>query len=113
MSFQALKDPIGTKGARLSTQVSIAGRLLVYLPREKHIGISQRIEESEREALRARIQALLPEGEEGGYIARTMAENASDDGAQGCRYRLSAPPLGRDPESSPAPPSRPACCTVT
>jgi ribonuclease G len=76
---QALKDPIGTKGARLSTQVSIAGRLLVYLPREKHIGISQRIDESEREALRARIQALLPEGEEGGYIARTMAENASDE----------------------------------
>jgi ribonuclease G len=76
---QTLKDPIGTKGARLSTQVSIAGRLLVYLPREKHIGISQRIEESEREALRARIQALLPEGEEGGYIARTMAENASDE----------------------------------
>jgi ribonuclease G len=59
--------------------VSIAGRLLVYLPREKHIGISQRIEESEREALRTRIQNLLPEGEEGGYIARTMAENASDE----------------------------------
>jgi ribonuclease G len=76
---QALKDPIGTKGARLSTQVSIAGRLLVYLPREKHIGISQRIEESEREALRTRIQKLLPEGEEGGYIARTMAENATDE----------------------------------
>ena len=76
---QALKDPIGTKGARLSTQVSIAGRLLVYLPREKHIGISQRIDESEREALRSRIQALLPAGEEGGYIARTMAENASDE----------------------------------
>ncbi|HTJ97242.1 MAG TPA: ribonuclease G [Rhodocyclaceae bacterium] len=76
---QVLKDPIGTKGARLSTQVSIAGRLLVYLPREKHIGISQRIDESEREALRTRIQALLPEGEEGGYIARTMAENASDE----------------------------------
>ena len=75
---QTLKEPIGTKGARLSTQVSIAGRLLVYLPREKHIGISQRIEESEREALRSRIVALLPEGEEGGYIARTMAENATD-----------------------------------
>ncbi|MBX9848484.1 MAG: ribonuclease G [Rhodocyclaceae bacterium] len=76
---QTLKEPIGTKGARLSTQVSIAGRLLVYLPREKHIGISQRIEESEREALRSRIVALLPEGEEGGYIARTMAENATDE----------------------------------
>ncbi|MBP7628778.1 MAG: Rne/Rng family ribonuclease, partial [Zoogloea sp.] len=40
---QVLKDPIGTKGARLSTQISIAGRMLVYLPQDKHIGISQRI----------------------------------------------------------------------
>ena len=47
---QVIKDPIGTKGARLSTQVSIAGRMLVYLPQEKHIGISQRIDEAEREA---------------------------------------------------------------
>ena len=38
---QVVKDPIGTKGARLSTQISIAGRLLVYLPQESHIGISQ------------------------------------------------------------------------
>ena len=50
---QVVKDPIGTKGARLSTQVSIAGRLLVYLPQDPHIGISQRIEdEAEREHLR-------------------------------------------------------------
>ncbi len=50
---QVVKDPIGTKGARLSTQVSIAGRLLVYLPQDPHIGISQRIEdEAEREQLR-------------------------------------------------------------
>ncbi|WIM04653.1 MAG: ribonuclease G [Candidatus Nitricoxidivorans perseverans] len=82
LMVQVLKDPIGTKGARLSTQVSIAGRLLVYLPREKHIGISQRIEdESAREALRGRIQRLLPAdaGDGGGYIARTMAETAGDE----------------------------------
>src|SRR3989338_7142084 len=42
---QVIKDPIGTKGARLSTQVSIAGRLLVFLPQETHIGVSQRIED--------------------------------------------------------------------
>src|SRR5688500_16973336 len=54
---QVVKDPIGTKGARLSTQVSIAGRLLVYLPRDPHIGISQRIEdEGGRQALRDRIR---------------------------------------------------------
>ena len=41
---QVIKDPIGTKGARLSTQISVAGRMLVYLPQERHIGISQRIE---------------------------------------------------------------------
>jgi len=76
---QVLKDPIGTKGARLSTQVSLAGRLLVYLPQEKHIGISQRIEdEAEREALRVRLTALVPEDERGGFIVRTMAESASD-----------------------------------
>ena len=50
---QVIKDPIGTKGARLSTQISLAGRMLVYLPQDRHIGISQRIEkESDREALR-------------------------------------------------------------
>jgi len=79
LMVQVLKDPIGTKGARLTTQVSLAGRLLVYLPQERHIGISQKIEdESGREALRERIQNLLPADEAGGFIVRTMAENASD-----------------------------------
>ena len=40
---QVIKDPIGTKGARLSTQISIAGRLLVFLPQDQHIGVSQKI----------------------------------------------------------------------
>ena len=76
---QVIKDPIGTKGARLSTQVSLAGRLLVYLPQDSHIGISQRIEdETEREQLRGRLQHLLPEGHGGGFIIRTMAETASE-----------------------------------
>ncbi|NJD24447.1 MAG: Rne/Rng family ribonuclease, partial [Betaproteobacteria bacterium] len=76
---QVVKDPMGTKGARLSTQISIAGRMLVYLPQEKHIGISQRIEaEAEREALRERITRLVPEDEQGGFIVRTIAESATD-----------------------------------
>ena len=76
---QVIKDPIGTKGARLSTQVSLAGRLLVYLPQDSHIGISQRIEdEAERESLRDRLQQLLPEGHAGGFIIRTMAETATE-----------------------------------
>jgi ribonuclease G len=76
---QVIKDSIGTKGARLSTQISIAGRLLVYLPQESNIGVSQRIEnETERELLREKLQQLLPSDRKGGYIIRTMAEAASE-----------------------------------
>lgn len=76
---QVLKDPIGSKGARLTTQVGIAGRFLVYLPQETRIGISQRIEdEAEREILRGKLQQLLPAIEGGGFIIRTMAEAATD-----------------------------------
>ncbi len=76
---QVIKDPIGSKGARLSTQISMAGRLLVYLPQEAHIGISQRIEdEGERALLKEKLQQLLPATEEGGFIIRTVAEFASD-----------------------------------
>jgi ribonuclease G len=76
---QVIKDPIGTKGARLSTQISMAGRMLVYLPQEKHIGISQRIEkEVDREVLREKITRLVPADEPGGFIVRTMAEGASE-----------------------------------
>ncbi len=72
---QVIKEPIGSKGARLSTQLSIAGRLLVYLPQEAHIGVSQRIESVEqRDALRATLQAALPPDHKGGYIIRTVAE---------------------------------------
>src|SRR5947207_4651231 len=77
---QVLKDPIGSKGARLSTQISIAGRMLVYLPHDPHIGISQKIEdESGRAALRDRLKELLPADEKGGFIVRTRAESASED----------------------------------
>ena len=81
---QVVKDPIGTKGARLSTQISIAGRLLVYLPalsteNNPHIGISQRIEdEAGRAQLRERLKELLPPEEKGGFILRTLAEGASE-----------------------------------
>jgi ribonuclease G len=79
LTVQVVKDPIGTKGARLTTQLSIAGRLLVYLPQESHIGISQRIEaEEERILLREKLKELLPPDETGGYIVRTMAEAAGE-----------------------------------
>ena len=79
---QVIKDPIGTKGARLSTQISIAGRLLVHLPQDDHIGISQKIGSHElRDQLRQRMTALVGNRETGGgggFILRTNAEDASD-----------------------------------
>jgi len=77
---QVIKEPIGTKGARLTTEISIAGRFLVFLPHQDHIGVSQRIEdEDEREMLRNRLLGLLPEVRKGGFIIRTMSESATDD----------------------------------
>jgi ribonuclease G len=76
---QVIKDPIGTKGARLSTQVSLAGRLLVYLPQDPHIGISQRIEDAdERNHLREMVERVRPADEPGGFIIRTVAETATE-----------------------------------
>ena len=79
---QVIKDPIGTKGARLSSQISIAGRLLVFLPQDQHIGVSQKIPFEQREALRQRLQGLAEaaaaDGKTGGFILRTNGEDASD-----------------------------------
>jgi ribonuclease G len=74
---QVIKDPIGTKGARLTTQISIASRYLVYMPEMSGIGISLKIEEEgERQRLKELLISLLPEEERGGYIIRTVAEGA-------------------------------------
>jgi ribonuclease G len=78
---QVIKDPIGTKGARLSTQISIAGRLLVFLPQDDHIGVSQKIPTAQRDALRNRLAGLAGHGKPGGgggFILRTNGEDASD-----------------------------------
>jgi ribonuclease G len=79
---QVIKDPIGTKGARLSSQISIAGRLLVFLPQDQHIGVSQKIPFEQREALRQRLQSLAEaaaqDGKTGGFILRTNGEDAND-----------------------------------
>ena len=77
MMVQVLKDPIGTKGARLSAQISIAGRLLVFLPQDNHIGVSQKIPPRQREDLRERLRGLSGELD-GGFILRTNGEEASD-----------------------------------
>jgi len=78
LTVQVIKDAIGSKGARLTSQVSIAGRMLVFLPHDNHIGISQKIGSQElREQLRTRVQVLAG-ADGGGFILRTNAEEASD-----------------------------------
>ena len=75
---QVVKDPIGTKGARLTTHLSVPARNLVYMPKTRHVGISQRIEdEAERKRLREALDACVKEEEmddKGGFIIRTAAE---------------------------------------
>lgn len=75
---QVIKDPMGTKGARLTTQLSVSSRYLVYMPDTEGIGISLKIEsEEERERLKNCLASLLePSG--GGYILRTAAEGVSE-----------------------------------
>lgn len=78
---QVIKAPLGTKGARLSTQLSLSSRYLVFNPYSSHIGVSQRIEdEQERQRLRDLIEKLATQSEiGGGFILRTVAENAGED----------------------------------
>lgn len=78
---QVTKDPISTKGARLTTHLSIPSRYLVYMPEQTHVGVSQRIEnEEERERLKNLISvALQNEDENSGYILRTAAEGAGEE----------------------------------
>ncbi|TDK26107.1 ribonuclease G [Luteimonas aestuarii] len=72
---QVVKDPIGTKGARLTTQISIPSRYLVLLPQSRVIGVSARIEDdAERQRLKALVSELAPAGSQQGYIVRTNAE---------------------------------------
>ncbi|EPC03804.1 ribonuclease G [Litchfieldella anticariensis FP35 = DSM 16096] len=80
---QVTKDPIGSKGARLTTHLSVPSRFLVYMPDSPHNGVSQRIEdELERERLRELVEACHAEQElevTGGFIIRTAAEGVSKD----------------------------------
>ncbi|HEX4382036.1 MAG TPA: Rne/Rng family ribonuclease [Myxococcales bacterium] len=71
---QVVKDPIGTKGARITCHISLPGRHLVFMPTVDHVGISRRIEnEKERRRLRELVDKYRPDGT--GFIVRTVAEN--------------------------------------
>jgi ribonuclease G len=77
---QVTKEPIGTKGARATSSISLASRFLVYMPETAHVGISQRIEdEEERERLRSLLDEVFEEGRGDGFIVRTASERAEAD----------------------------------
>ncbi len=77
---QVLKDPLGTKGARLTTFVTLPSRYLVFMPKGQGLGVSARIEdEEERTRLRSVMEDLTDAGTSGGYIVRTAAEGAPRD----------------------------------
>jgi ribonuclease G len=72
---QAVKDPMKSKGARLTTEISLPGRFLVYVPNGEGSGVSRRLEDGERTRLKEIVKNLDPKG--GGIIVRTAAEGAS------------------------------------
>lgn len=73
---QVAKEPISTKGPRITRHITLAGRHIVYMPLIEHIGVSRRIEsEQERERLKGVLETICPEGK--GIIARTVAEGQS------------------------------------
>ena len=77
---QVVKDPLGTKGARLTTYITLPSRYLVYMPQGGGVGVSARIEsESERERLRSIVQGFVEPNEAAGFIVRTAAEDATSE----------------------------------
>ena len=72
---QAVKDPMKTKGARLTTEISLPGRFVVYVPHGEGLGVSRRLEDDERNRLRDIVKEIAPK--QGGVIVRTAAEGAS------------------------------------
>ncbi len=85
---QVSKDPIGHKGARLTSQISLPGRYLVYVPEGSMTGISRKLPEGERTRLKAILKKVVPDG--AGVIIRTAAEGASEEEIAGDVRRLQA-----------------------
>ena len=109
---QVTKDPIGHKGARLTSHIALSGRHLVYVPNGNASGISRKLPDNERKRLRDVLKKLVPDG--AGVIVRTAAEGASEDElardvkrlqaqwediqAQGRRGARARPPLSEEPD---------------
>ena len=79
LPVQVTKEPIGTKGCRVTAQISLPGRFLVYMPYASKVGVSRKIESREQRAkLREMVSKLLPK-DAGGVIVRTVAEGVTED----------------------------------
>jgi ribonuclease E len=88
ITVQVTKDPIGHKGARLTSQVSLPGRYMVYVPEQSMTGISRKLPDTERSRLKTLLKTLKPEG--AGVIIRTAAEGASEEDLTADLRRLQA-----------------------
>src|SRR3989442_15981117 len=85
--FRSIKEPIGTKGPRVTAQISLAGRFLVYMPFASKVGVSRKIENREQRAkLREMVSKLVPKDPgAGGWIIRTVAEDLTE---QSCKREI-------------------------
>jgi len=80
---QVIKDPMGSKGARLTTNITIPARYLVYMPNSNHVGISQKLlNEEERERIKELVSVNMGNYGDGGYIIRTVAEGIDEKALQ-------------------------------
>ena len=109
---QIAKEPLGKKGARITSHVALPGRFLVYMPTVDHIGVSRRIGSAEE---RSRLRRLVTEAKgtfPGGFIVRTAAAGATDDEIRS-RRRIPRPHLGHDSHAAPSSATRLRCCIAT
>ena len=114
LMVQVIKGPLGTKGARLSTQISIAGRLLVFLPQDDHVGVSQKIPPPSAMRCGARLQALV--GDKSTAVAAASFAHQRrrlHRCRAGRRHCLPAQDLGAHQGGIAQAASQIACCTRT
>ncbi len=121
LMVQVVKDPLGTKGARLTTDITIPSRYLVFMPGASHVGVSQRIEsEAERERLKSVVTEYCDE--QGGFIIRTAAEGVHEqEMAADAAYLKRVGPKSWSAKAQPEPAIRctaswrwpSACCAIS
>ena len=106
---QVTKDPLGHKGARLTSQISLPGRYLVYVPDGSMTGISRKLPDKERTRLKSILKKVMPEN--AGVIVRTAAEGATEEELARDVSRLHAQWENIQKKAKTA--TRPRCCTAS